>query len=63
MRVGVELISAVIAGLAIGWGLDHWLNTRPLFIILFVFLGGVAGIVNIWRLVAQDPGAVTKPPG
>ena len=52
MRVGVELVSAVIVGLAIGWGLDAWLHTRPLFLIVFVFLGGVAGIFGVWRLVA-----------
>ena len=67
MRVGVELVSAVIVGLAIGWGLDAWLKTRPLFMILFVFLGGAAGIANVWRLVAPGSGAsgpgTTKPPG
>ena len=60
-RVGVELVAAVVVGLAIGWALDSWLKTRPLFLVLFVFLGGAAGIVNVWRLVASDPG-VTKPP-
>ena len=60
MRVGVELVSAVIVGLAIGWGLDAWLGTRPLFLILFVFLGGVAGIFSIWRLVSPDAGSAKK---
>ncbi len=54
-RVGVELVSALLVGLAVGWGLDRLLGTRPLFLILFVFLGGVAGIVNVWRLVAPPP--------
>jgi ATP synthase protein I len=54
-RVGVELVSALLVGLAIGWGLDHLLRTKPLFLILFVFLGGVAGIINVWRLVAPAP--------
>ncbi len=53
-RVGVELVAAVVVGLAIGWGLDFWLKTRPLFLVLFVFLGGAAGIVNVWRLVSPD---------
>lgn len=56
MRVGVELVSAVAVGAAIGWGLDRWLGMRPLFLILFVLLGGVAGIFNVWRLVAPGPG-------
>ncbi len=61
MRVGVELVAAVVVGLAIGWGLDAWLKTRPLFLVLFVFLGGAAGIVNVWRLVAPEPGAAKRP--
>jgi ATP synthase protein I len=54
-RVGVELVSALLVGLAIGWGLDRLLHTRPLFLIVFVLLGGVAGIINVWRLVAPAP--------
>ena len=56
-RVGVELVSALLVGLAIGWGLDRLLGTRPLFLILLVFLGGIAGIINVWRLVAPAPNA------
>jgi ATP synthase protein I len=54
-RVGVELVAALLVGLAIGYGLDHFLHTKPLFLILFVLLGGVAGMVNVWRLVAPAP--------
>jgi ATP synthase protein I len=51
MRVGVELVSAMVVALAIGWALDRWLHTTPLFIVLFVLLGGGAGIANVWRLM------------
>ena len=54
-RVGVELLSALLVGLAVGWGLDRLLGTKPLFLILFVFLGGIAGMINVWRLVAPAP--------
>ncbi len=54
-RVGVELVSALLVGLAIGWTLDHFLKTKPLFLILFVLLGGVAGILDVWRLVGAAP--------
>ncbi len=60
MRVGVELLAAVIVGLAIGWALDAWLHTRPLFLILLAFLGGIAGIVNVWRLVMPPAGRPGK---
>ncbi len=52
MRVGVELVSALVVAVAIGWALDHWLHTLPLFLIVFVLLGGAAGILNVWRVMA-----------
>lgn len=51
LRVGVELLSALVVGLAIGWGLDRWLHTSPIFLALFVVLGGGAGVANVWRLM------------
>ena len=57
LRVGAELVSALLVGLAIGWTLDHFLKTKPLFLILFVLLGGIAGIINVWRLAAPAPAA------
>jgi ATP synthase protein I len=51
-RVGVELVAALAVGVAIGWGLDRWLHTLPLFLVIFVLLGGAAGIANVWRMLA-----------
>ncbi|GBQ66736.1 ATP synthase F0 subunit iota [Ameyamaea chiangmaiensis NBRC 103196] len=51
LRAGTEMIGGLAVGVAIGLGLDHWLGTRPLFLIVFAFLGGAAGILNVWRLV------------
>lgn len=51
-RVGVELISAVAVGTAIGWGLDYWLETRPWLMLVFIILGGAAGIVNVYRMAS-----------
>lgn len=50
-RAGIELVSAFIVGILIGYGLDYWLSTKPIFIIIFAVLGMVAGIFNIWHLV------------
>ncbi len=55
-RVSAELVSALVVGLAVGWALDHVLKTRPLFMILFVLLGWVAGIINVWRVMAPTTG-------
>ena len=51
MRVGVELVSALVVAVAIGWALDRWLHTSPAFLVVFVLLGGGAGIANVWRLM------------
>ena len=51
-RVSVELISALAVGAAIGWFLDHWLDTRPWLMLVFVVLGGAAGILNVYRLAS-----------
>jgi ATP synthase protein I len=51
VRVGVELVSALAVGVAIGWYLDKWLHTRPILLAVFVLLGGAAGVANVWRLM------------
>ncbi len=56
LRVGVELVSALAVGLAIGWGLDRWLGTAPWLLILFVMAGGAAGILNVYRLFRAPAG-------
>ena len=49
-RIGVELVSALAIGVAIGWLLDQWLGTRPWLMLVFIFLGGGAGILNVYRM-------------
>ncbi|MDD9878640.1 MAG: AtpZ/AtpI family protein [Magnetovibrio sp.] len=38
-RVAVEIVSAVAIGVAIGWFLDDWLDTRPWLMLVFIVLG------------------------
>ena len=52
VRVGVELVSALGVAVAIGWGLDWLLGTRPILMAVFVLLGGAAGVLNVWRMFA-----------
>ena len=55
LRVGVELVSALVVAVAIGYGLDRLFGTKPILTALFVLLGGAAGILNVWRLFAPRP--------
>jgi len=52
LRVGVELVSALVVAVAIGYGLSLLFGARPIFIAVFVLLGGAAGVLNVWRLFA-----------
>ena len=55
LRVGIEMVSALVVAVAIGWGLDWLFGTRPILIAVFVLLGGAAGVLNVWRLFAPRP--------
>ena len=48
-RIGTELISALLVGVAVGWGLDKLLGTKPWMMVIFIFLGGAAGILNVYH--------------
>ncbi len=49
LQVGIELLAGLIGGVLLGYALDHWLGTRPLFMIVFFFLGAAAGMMNAGR--------------
>jgi len=57
-RVAVELVSAVAVGLAIGWGIDAWLDTKPWAMVVFIVLGGAAGVMNVYRMAAGMSGGI-----
>jgi ATP synthase protein I len=49
-RAGVEVFSALVAGIGVGWLLDRWLGTWPWLFLLFFVFGGAAGVLNVYRL-------------
>lgn len=52
-RFATELMVAVAFGGGLGWLLDRYLGTRPLFLVVMVVLGAAAGIRNVMRAVAE----------
>lgn len=54
MRSGSELIAGIAVGTFLGYYADQWLNTRPVLLILGVFLGMAGGIMNIYRAVTLE---------
>jgi len=48
-KMSAELISAVAVGTIIGFILDNWFGTKPWLILIFFFVGVIAGILNVFR--------------
>ena len=46
-KMSTELVSAVAVGTIIGFILDNWFGTKPWLILIFFFVGVVAGITNV----------------
>ncbi len=55
-RAGVEVVSALVVGVGIGFGLDRWLGTWPWLFLVFFVLGSAAGILNVYRLFSPRGG-------
>ena len=48
-KLSTELVSAVAVGTIIGFILDTTFGTKPWLILIFFFVGVVAGIINVIR--------------
>jgi ATP synthase protein I len=48
-KLSTELVSAVAVGTIIGFILDKTFGTTPWLILIFFFVGVVAGITNVFR--------------
>ena len=46
-KLSTELVSAVAVGTIIGFILDNTFGTKPWLILIFFFIGVVAGITNV----------------
>ena len=48
-KLGTELVAAVVVGTIIGFILDKTFGTKPWLILIFFFVGVVAGILNVFK--------------
>ncbi len=47
--IGLHMVSGPLVGVAIGYGLDAWLDTGPWCKLIFLFVGIGAGFLNVYR--------------
>lgn len=52
-RMVIELVSGMLLGLSIGYGLDWLFGTIPVFLIIFALLGFIAGVKTMLRTSQQ----------
>ena len=48
-KLSTEMVAAVVVGTIIGFILDNWFGTKPWLILIFFFVGVVAGILKVIR--------------
>ena len=53
-RFMIELLVGVCVGAAIGWFLDKQFGTTPWLLIVFLFVGFIAGMVNMIRAAQKE---------
>jgi len=58
--MGIELASHIVAGLLIGWLLDYWLKTSPLWLVIGTVAGVVVGMVDFIRSALKAQRQATR---
>lgn len=51
--LGINFVLCVIIGVAIGYLIDKFINTFPLFSIIFLMAGFAAGVKEIFRTIRK----------
>lgn len=58
--LGISFVLCIIIGVAIGYLLDKFINTFPVFSIIFLLAGFVAGVKEVFRFVKKEERRWTK---
>lgn len=53
MRIGVELVAALAVGGGLGYLADSYFDSSPIGILIGVFLGMSAGLLNVYRMASR----------
>ncbi len=54
LRVGTEIVASTVIALTIGYFIDQWLHTRPIFLIIFAVFGLIAGLISLYHIMVID---------
>ena len=51
--LGFILPAAAVAGFGLGWFVDRWLHTSPIFAMILGLIGAAAGVVEIITILTR----------
>jgi ATP synthase protein I len=51
--MGISMVMAMVIAIAIGYYIDKWFQTSPVFFLIFMVLGIVAGFRNIYVIMKR----------
>jgi len=54
--IGITLVAATFIGLLMGIYIDDYFNTKPVFMILFLIFGIIAGFQNVYYMIKKHGG-------
>jgi len=46
--------ASILSGFLLGFGLDAWVNTRPLFTVIGIIAGSATGFWRMWQVANHD---------
>jgi len=53
-QIFTELVSGILVGTGIGYILDEVFDFRVIFLLIFIILGAIAGMLNIFRYLNKN---------
>jgi len=54
INVGYSLVTPILIGVIIGLTLDNKFHRKPVFTVLFIFLGTISSIYNLYRIYKDE---------
>ena len=60
MELPFVLVAAVVVGGLLGYFLDHWLHTKPVFLLVLGGIGFYAGVRDVLRRLAGSGDGVKR---